>query len=173
MAGFLQEICFQTYLKKKKNTNNNHRCLCLVNKEPTLLVHCLYQMSSLNHKRTTSSLAPPIFYVAKNSAIKRQNAPHYQIKIISQWFKYLNSRFRFESRRNKNEWKTFVCQTSNVAKKCTFHELELAHVRKYPIVNFINFLRANFFVQMSFLQLFLVTFWLWGEICTKNLRVKC
>jgi len=26
---------------------------------------------SLNHKRTTSSLAPPIFYVAKNSSIKR------------------------------------------------------------------------------------------------------
>jgi len=25
----------------------------------------------LNHKRTESSLAPPIFYVAKNSAIKR------------------------------------------------------------------------------------------------------
>jgi len=30
-------------------------------------------MSPLNHKRTTSSLAPPIFYVAKNSAIKRLN----------------------------------------------------------------------------------------------------
>jgi len=37
----------------------------------TLLVHCLYKMLPLNHKRTASSLAPPIFYVAKNSAIKR------------------------------------------------------------------------------------------------------
>jgi len=41
------------------------------NGEPTLLVHCLYQMSPLNHKRTTSSLVPLIIYVAKNSAIKR------------------------------------------------------------------------------------------------------
>ncbi len=29
-------------------------------------------MSPPNHKRTTSSLAPPIFYVTKNLAIKRQ-----------------------------------------------------------------------------------------------------
>jgi hypothetical protein len=35
------------------------------NGEPTLLVHCLYQMSPLNHKRTTSSLAAPIICVAK------------------------------------------------------------------------------------------------------------
>ncbi len=41
------------------------------NGEMTLLVHCLYKMLPLNHKRTASSLAPPIFYVAKNSAIKR------------------------------------------------------------------------------------------------------
>jgi hypothetical protein len=36
------------------------------NEEPTLLVPCLYWMSPLNHKRTTSSLAPPIIYVVKN-----------------------------------------------------------------------------------------------------------
>ena len=46
------------------------------NGDPTLLVHCLYQMLPLNHKRTTSSLEPPIFYVAKYSAIKRQKASH-------------------------------------------------------------------------------------------------
>jgi len=33
-------------------------------------------MSPLNHKRTTSSLAQPIFYVAKKLAIKRSKAPH-------------------------------------------------------------------------------------------------
>ncbi len=37
----------------------------LVNGEPNLLVKCLFQMSPLNHKRATISLAPPIFYVAK------------------------------------------------------------------------------------------------------------
>ncbi len=36
-----------------------------------LLVNCLYQMLPLNNERTTSSLAPPIFYVAKKLAIKR------------------------------------------------------------------------------------------------------
>jgi len=40
------------------------------NGELMLLVLCLYQTSPLNHKRTTISLAPPIFYVTKNSAIK-------------------------------------------------------------------------------------------------------
>jgi len=32
-----------------------------------------------------------------------------------------------------------------------------------------HFMR-EFFVRMVFWQLFLVTFWLWGEIRTKNLR---
>jgi hypothetical protein len=41
------------------------------NGKSTLLVHCLYKMSTLNYKRTTSSLAPPIIYVAKNLAIER------------------------------------------------------------------------------------------------------
>jgi len=45
--------------------------------EPTLLVHCLYYMPPLNHKRTTSSLAPQISCVAKKLAIKRLKAPHY------------------------------------------------------------------------------------------------
>jgi len=36
------------------------------NGEPTLLVHCFYQMLPLNHKRTTSSWAPPIFLSQKN-----------------------------------------------------------------------------------------------------------
>jgi len=35
-----------------------------------------------------------------------------------------------------------------------------------------TFLRTNFFVRMSFWQLFLVTFWLWQKNCTKNARVK-
>ncbi len=51
--------------------NENKRYSKFLNEEPTLLVHCLFQISPLNHKRTTSSLAPPIIYVAKNSAIKR------------------------------------------------------------------------------------------------------
>ena len=33
------------------------------NGEPTLLVQCWYQMLPLNHKRTTSSLAPPLFCI--------------------------------------------------------------------------------------------------------------
>jgi hypothetical protein len=37
---------------------------------PTPLVHCLYQMSPLYQKRTTSSKAIPIFYVEKQLAIK-------------------------------------------------------------------------------------------------------
>ncbi len=36
----------------------------------TLSLQCLYQMSPLNHKRTTSSLVQPRFYIAKKSAIK-------------------------------------------------------------------------------------------------------
>ena len=32
-------------------------------------------MSSLNHKRTTSSLAPPIFYVAKKWQLKDRRFP--------------------------------------------------------------------------------------------------
>jgi hypothetical protein len=37
-------------------------------------------MLPLNHKRTTSSLVPPIFYVAKKFAIERYKAPHCQNK---------------------------------------------------------------------------------------------
>ncbi len=33
-------------------------------------------MSPLNHKRTTSSLAPPIICVAEKLGIKRQKVPH-------------------------------------------------------------------------------------------------
>ncbi len=61
--------------------SNNISKVLLINGEPTLLVHCLYQMSPLNHKRTTSSLAPPIFYVAKKLSIKRWKAPHYECQV--------------------------------------------------------------------------------------------
>jgi len=47
------------------------RVFRISNGKYTLLVHCLYYMLALNHKRTTSSLAPSIFYVAKKLAIKR------------------------------------------------------------------------------------------------------
>jgi hypothetical protein len=47
-----------------------------VHSELFLLVHCLYQMLPLTHKRITSSLAPPLFYVAKKLAIKRLKVPH-------------------------------------------------------------------------------------------------
>ncbi len=42
-----------------------------INGEPTLLVHCLYQKSPLNHKRTRSSLASPIFCVANKLGNKK------------------------------------------------------------------------------------------------------
>ncbi len=37
-------------------------------------------------------------------------------------------------------------------------------------VNFINVFTYEFFVQTLFLQLFLVTFWLWQKIRMKNAR---
>ncbi len=40
-------------------------------------------------------------------------------------------------------------------------------------VNFINVFTYEFFVRTSFRQLFLVTFWLWQNIRTKNAREKC
>jgi len=46
-----------------------------VNGQPTLLVHCLYYMLPLNHKRTTSSSATPMFYVAKNWQLKDRRFP--------------------------------------------------------------------------------------------------
>jgi len=42
-----------------------------------------------------------------------------------------------------------------------------------PGVNFINIFCAIFSYESLFWQLFLVTFWLWQKICTKNLCVKC
>ena len=53
----------------------NYSYFCISNGEPTLLVHCLYHMSPLNHKRTTSSLAPPICYVAKILQLKDRRFP--------------------------------------------------------------------------------------------------
>ncbi len=41
------------------------------NGEPTLLVHCLYKMTPLNHKRTPSSLAPHICCAAKAKKIDK------------------------------------------------------------------------------------------------------
>ncbi len=40
-----------------------------------------------------------------------------------------------------------------------------------PGVKIINVYMYGFFVRMSFWHLFLVTFWLWQKICTKNARV--
>ena len=45
------------------------------NGKPILLVHCLYYILPLNHKRTTSSLASSIFYVAKNCQLKDRKFP--------------------------------------------------------------------------------------------------
>ncbi len=42
----------------------------------------------------------------------------------------------------------------------------------HPGVNFINIFTYKFFLQTSFWQLFLVTFWLWQKIYTKKSRVK-
>jgi hypothetical protein len=54
---------------KKKQSEANH------NGKPALLVHCLNQMPPLNHKRTKSSLAPPISYVAKKWQLKDRRLP--------------------------------------------------------------------------------------------------
>ncbi len=40
-----------------------------------ILVHCLYQMLTLNHKRTTNSLVPPILYVANNWQLIERRFP--------------------------------------------------------------------------------------------------
>jgi len=68
---------YGTHFKSGQKRQKIITLLCLnpwhtlfVNGEPTLLVHCLYQMSPLNHKRATSSLAPPIICVAKKCVIK-------------------------------------------------------------------------------------------------------
>ncbi len=50
------------------------------NGQPSLLVYCLYEMLPLDNKRTTSSSAPPLFYVTKNLAIKRWKVPHLRIQ---------------------------------------------------------------------------------------------
>jgi len=39
-------------------------------------------------------------------------------------------------------------------------------------INFINILCTHFLYKRHFGSFSLVTFWLWGEICTKNLRLK-
>jgi len=39
-------------------------------------------------------------------------------------------------------------------------------------VNFINIFTYKFFVRTSFQQLFLIKFWLWWKICTKNASLK-
>ncbi len=56
-----------------------NKCKDSCNWEPTLLVHCLYQMSPLNQKRTTSTLAPPISYLMKHLAINTWKFPRYLI----------------------------------------------------------------------------------------------
>ncbi len=55
LLSFMRENQFKITIWNKTMNNG----------EPTLLVHCLYYMLTLNHKRTTSSLAPPLFYVAE------------------------------------------------------------------------------------------------------------
>jgi len=47
-----------------------HYFLAPLNGKPPTLVHCLYQMSPLNHKRIASSLAPAIFHVTKKMTIQ-------------------------------------------------------------------------------------------------------
>ncbi len=54
-----------------------------INGELTLLVHCLHYMLPLNCKRTTSSLAPPIIYVAKNGKFPFHLAFYVQSKICA------------------------------------------------------------------------------------------
>jgi len=59
------------YYSKHKNANYKKiefqfSAKTLFNGKSTLLVHCLYQMSPLNHKMTSSSFVPPIFLQQKN-----------------------------------------------------------------------------------------------------------
>jgi hypothetical protein len=77
-------------------------------------------MLPLNHKRTTSSLAPPIFYVAKISAIKNRRLPikfdsmkrlHFTINVVleifvvkptNEWMRvFVNCYFVFEQKRKR------------------------------------------------------------------------
>ena len=91
-----------------------------------LLVHCLYQMSPLNHKRTTGSLAPPISYVAKKWQFKNRRCPiHYNISQFQMNESY-ERRFRWMTlslvKPKKRYWffwelKIFLRQTSPVGKR--------------------------------------------------------
>ncbi len=46
-------------------------------------------MSPLNHKKYTSSLAPPIIYAAKQLAIKRWKVPHCLLGNEKKYFKFI------------------------------------------------------------------------------------
>jgi hypothetical protein len=43
--------------------------------KPTLLVHCLYEMLPLNHKRATSSLAPPPYILCNKKFGDKKRFP--------------------------------------------------------------------------------------------------
>jgi hypothetical protein len=123
------------------------------NGKPTFLFQCLYFMSPLNHKKTTSSLAPPIFYVTKNLAIKKiEGFPfhqHYSFTKILQNQSVITDMMR----------KTLLYE--KVAHKML--------VKLTPAINFINVFTYEFFIRTSFRQLFLVTF----GLCCLNLYEKC
>ncbi len=52
-------------------------------------------------------------------------------------------------------------------------EIALSHSGpRHTRCQFHQHFTYKFFIRTSFLQLFLVTFWLWQKICTKNARVK-
>jgi len=50
------------------------------NGKPTLILHCLYQMSPLNHKRTSSSLPLPTYFKLQIMQLKDKRIPIIPLK---------------------------------------------------------------------------------------------
>jgi len=60
----------------------------------------------------------------------------------------------------------FTAELEEILKRIT-------EIKNIAGLNFINVFTYEFFIRTSFRQLFLVTFWLWQKIRTKNEREKC
>ncbi len=106
-------------------------------------------MLPLNHKRTTCSLAPSIFYVAKIMSIKRWKSPHCVGQMTTLFGKIQHSCLEKFSifRVGDNEW-WFFCQALCV---CKFSLGAESLVKSSPWVNFINILNS-LFLPTSFCQ---------------------
>jgi len=87
---------------------------------PTLLAHCLYYMSPLNHKRTTSSLAPHIFYVEKNWQLKDWRlpiSPTFYEQLLRQY--YFAKKLQSQIEMREKLWKTYKKSARKMLVKLT------------------------------------------------------